>query len=111
MARKPPVRNPRRAAPDRPDPKPLYEEVVAPEDRPPATRGGYGGDDDIDERYRYSEPDFSPLHDKRPFDERLGGHAELACEPKPRKPRRAPAAPKSRATPAKSAMKRAGPRR
>jgi hypothetical protein len=105
MARKPEGIRRGRAAPDRPDPKPLYEEVVVPEARPPATRGGYGGDDDIDERYRYSEPDFSPLHDKRPFDERLGGHAELACEPKPRNRRRPSAAP------AKRAGKPPGPRR
>ncbi|WP_119418296.1 hypothetical protein [Desertibaculum subflavum] len=83
------ARKARHAAPDRPAPKPLYEEVVLPEDRPPESpRGGYGGDDDIDERYRYSEPDFSPLHDRRPFDARLGGHAELACEPRRRTPRR-----------------------
>jgi len=81
-------RKSRRAAPDRPDPKPLYQEVVVPEERPPETRGGYGGDDDIDERYRYSEPDFSPLHDRRPYDARLGGHAELVCEPRRRRPRR-----------------------
>ena len=88
------ARKQKRAAPDRSDPKPLYEEVIVPEDRPPAARGGYGGDDDIDERYRYSEPDFSTLHDQRPYDERLGGHAELVCEPKPRKSRRTSAAPK-----------------
>jgi hypothetical protein len=82
------ARKARRAAPDRPDPKPLYQEVVPPESAPDGARGGYGGDDEIDERYRYSEPDFSPLHDRRPYDARLGGHAKLVCEPRRRRPRR-----------------------